>query len=63
MNRKTVEPTPFGPVVLFWAELVGVPKVFRVLLGRPGEDARAAARARGSTISPGRSGPSSAART
>jgi methylated-DNA-[protein]-cysteine S-methyltransferase len=43
MNRKTVEPTPFGPVVLFWAELVGVPKVFRVLLGRPGEDARAAA--------------------
>lgn len=36
MNRKTVEPTPFGPVVLFWAEIEGQPKVFRVLLGRTG---------------------------
>jgi methylated-DNA-[protein]-cysteine S-methyltransferase len=43
MNRKTVEPTPFGSVVLFWAELEGEPKVFRVLLGRPGDAVRAAA--------------------
>jgi methylated-DNA-[protein]-cysteine S-methyltransferase len=41
MNRKLVEPTPFGPVVLYWAELEGGPTVFRVLLGRPGEAAAA----------------------
>lgn len=41
MNRKTVEPTPFGPVVLFWAELEGRPKVFRVSLAGPGESPKA----------------------
>lgn len=36
MNRKLVEPTPFGPVALLWADLGGSPTIFRVLLTRPG---------------------------
>lgn len=43
MNRKLVEKTPFGPVVIVWAELEGRPKVFRVLLSKPGSAAEAAA--------------------
>lgn len=36
MNRKMVEPTPFGPVALIWGEAAGVPRIVRVLLSRPG---------------------------
>jgi methylated-DNA-[protein]-cysteine S-methyltransferase len=39
VNLKLVEPTPFGPVVLMWSELVGSPKISRVLLSRPGSPA------------------------
>jgi methylated-DNA-[protein]-cysteine S-methyltransferase len=36
MNRKLIEKTPFGPVAILWAELEGLPKVFRVLLSKAG---------------------------
>jgi methylated-DNA-[protein]-cysteine S-methyltransferase len=36
MHKKTVEPTPFGPIVLMWSALDGTPKIFRVLLSKPG---------------------------
>jgi methylated-DNA-[protein]-cysteine S-methyltransferase len=43
MNRKLVEPTPFGPVVIVWSELDGARKVFRVVLPKPGSSAEVAA--------------------
>ena len=43
MNRKLVEKTPFGPVAVVWEEMDGLPKVFRVLLSKPGSPAEAAA--------------------
>jgi len=45
MNCKTVEPTPFGPVILVWSAIDGEPKIVRVLLSRPGSDAAAQAAA------------------
>ena len=39
MNTKILEKTPFGPVVLVWSEIDGSPKVFRVLLSKPGSPA------------------------
>jgi methylated-DNA-[protein]-cysteine S-methyltransferase len=35
MNIKAIRATPFGPVVLVWADLEESPQVFRVLLSRP----------------------------
>ena len=35
MNIKAIKATPFGPVVLVWADQEESPKVFRVLLSRP----------------------------
>ena len=43
MNSRTVGPTPFGPVVLLWSTIDGAPKVFRVLLSKPGSAAPAQA--------------------
>jgi methylated-DNA-[protein]-cysteine S-methyltransferase len=45
VNRKIVEPTPFGPVVLIWSAADGLPKIHRVLLSRPGSSAEADAAA------------------
>ena len=45
MNRKTVKPTPFGPVVLMWSAVKGLPKIFRVLLSGPGSAAETQAAA------------------
>jgi len=39
MNRKLVDPTPFGPVALLWSDRDGAPTIFRVLLSRPGQPA------------------------
>ena len=39
MNIKVIKTTPFGPVALVWADLEGSPRVFRVLLSRPGASA------------------------
>ena len=39
MNAKIIDATPFGPVALLWADREGPPKVFRVLLSRPGSSA------------------------
>jgi methylated-DNA-[protein]-cysteine S-methyltransferase len=39
MNVKLIDATPFGPVALLWADPEGPPKVFRVLLSRPGSSA------------------------
>jgi methylated-DNA-[protein]-cysteine S-methyltransferase len=39
MNFKLVKSTPFGPVAVMWSELKGTPKIFRVLLSRPGSPA------------------------
>jgi methylated-DNA-[protein]-cysteine S-methyltransferase len=43
MNVKLVRQTSFGPVAILWSELDGAPKVFRVLLSRPGASAVEAA--------------------
>jgi methylated-DNA-[protein]-cysteine S-methyltransferase len=45
VNRKIVEPTPFGPVVLIWSAADGLPKIFRVLLSVPGSAAETQAAA------------------
>jgi len=42
MNKKLVDSTRFGPVVIVWAAFEGIPKVFRVLLSKPGSPAEAA---------------------
>jgi len=43
VNRKLIEKTPFGPVVIAWAEFEDGPKVCRVHLSKPGSSAEAAA--------------------
>ena len=43
MKSKLVGKTSFGPVAILWEELDGLPKVFRVLLSKPGSSAEAAA--------------------
>jgi methylated-DNA-[protein]-cysteine S-methyltransferase len=36
MNRKIIEPTPFGSVVVIWTGLNDNPKIVRILLSKPG---------------------------
>lgn len=45
MNAKIVGSTPFGPVAVIWDGLDDGPRVFRVLLSRPGAPATARAAA------------------
>jgi methylated-DNA-[protein]-cysteine S-methyltransferase len=39
VNKRILKPTPFGPVIVIWSVFEGAPKVFRVLLSRPGSSA------------------------
>ncbi len=39
MNSRIVESTPFGPVVLVWTRLDGVPRIVQVLLSSTGSSA------------------------
>ncbi|MGD9873112.1 MAG: methylated-DNA--[protein]-cysteine S-methyltransferase [Kiritimatiellia bacterium] len=41
MRAKVISKTPFGPVVIIWEVLFGIPKVSRVILSRPGAPASA----------------------
>ena len=36
MNRKIIKPTPFGSVGVIWTRVNNNPKVFRILLSKPG---------------------------
>jgi methylated-DNA-[protein]-cysteine S-methyltransferase len=36
MNKKIIAATPFGSVAIIWAVMDGSPKIFRVLLSKPG---------------------------
>lgn len=36
MNKRIINPTLFGPVVIMWAGFNGYPRVVRVLLSKPG---------------------------
>jgi len=36
MNRKIIKPTPFGSVCVVWSVLKDFPRIFQVLLSRPG---------------------------
>ncbi|HBI47774.1 MAG TPA: hypothetical protein DDX93_03530 [Smithella sp.] len=36
MNRKIIKPTPFGSVCIIWSILRNSPRIFHILLSRPG---------------------------
>jgi methylated-DNA-[protein]-cysteine S-methyltransferase len=39
MSSFSIRPTPFGPVAVLWSVFEGQPKIFRVLLSKPGVSA------------------------
>lgn len=39
MNKRTIKPTRFGSVCIVWTRINGNPKIFRIVLSRPGTSA------------------------